>query len=81
MSKLSEAVKAHEIPRPGTTCAIKLLLDKSTPEDRTELLTYLNDRTYSADFLSNALKDIGVDVGGSSIGRHRRGACKCERTL
>lgn len=59
---------------------MKLLLAKSSPEDRAELVTYLADRTYSPDFLSGVLRDIGIHLGGSSIARHRRGACKCERT-
>jgi hypothetical protein len=53
------------------------LLERLPEPEAAALLAALADRQWTEGELYDALADEGHTVGQQTIGRHRRGACRC----
>lgn len=72
---LSDRLAAYEKPLVGGRCTVCSLID-SLPEDEAKALSdALADPAFSNAGLSRVLKEEGYQVGGSTLGRHRRQEC------
>lgn len=58
----------HQLPPPGT-------------DDRGDLIRAYVDGPVEAETVVRRLKAAGVDIGGDSLRRHRRGDCKTRRKV
>ena len=74
MSLLSEAVA--RTGHAGGRCAVGRLMEENK-EIGAELKEALDADDVSAQGLSLALKDRGIDLGRQAIYRHRRRYCRC----
>lgn len=81
MSKLSDALATTRPPHIGGTCGVALLIPQLDPESAKDLLQLIAGDQVTAETLATTLRTLGHDIAGQTIARHRRGACKCERTL
>lgn len=69
-------------PRPvrkGPGCTVGTVL-RSLPEDESAALAVmLSDSAWESETVARTLRDeIGVNVQGQTVARHRRGGCSCE---
>jgi hypothetical protein len=79
MGALAEALTEAAPARRGGTCHVALLLPQLDDEDRAAFLAALGNPSLSPKRLASLMRDHGHDVGDSSIGRHRKGECRCGR--
>lgn len=71
------AEKLQKPKRPtGLPCSVAVLLRNLNNEDRAALYAALDGNQSSSDIYW-ALRDEGHKVGKQTIGRHRRGECRC----
>lgn len=79
MGRLADAVAA--VPRgPGNRCTVGLVRERLEPTDLADLDAALGDDMVQSLAISAGLEVLGLDVSPFTIGRHRRGACRCART-
>lgn len=52
--------------------------DNTASIELANLYLILDDPEWTSEAIAAELKDSGYDIQGSSVARHRRGACKCE---
>jgi len=61
-------------------CKVGRFLDELDNKDQKLMLGYLDDEDFSAESLSNALRErIQSDIGATVIRKHRRGSCPCTK--
>lgn len=75
MSLADEARAANN--RRGAVCSVRLLLQRSTPEDQAELLEALADAEIQSTALARVLRARGIEIGADNLQRHRKGDCRC----
>lgn len=73
---LAEKLNTPTRRQPGTPCSVAELLAKLNNDDRAALHAALDSRQSSSEIYW-ALRDEGHTVGKQTIGRHRRGDCRC----
>ncbi len=78
MSSLAAALAAQKPVAHGTRCGVSALLETLDDIDRQALLNALESDMFSTD-ISRALLTEGYKVGGSTIARHRKRECNCDR--
>lgn len=78
MSSLAAALAAQKPVGKGTRCGVGNVLDQLDDIDRKALLNALESDMFSTD-ISRALYSEGHKVGGSTIARHRKQECNCDR--
>ncbi len=73
------AQHAPTISRPihGLPCSIGRLLTTLNPDDVSTLADCLADDDWTNEMIYQLVTADGHDVGRQSIGRHRRGQCRC----
>lgn len=79
MTLAAKAAGEPPSPHHGLPCSIGVLLGALPTAEADGLRTMLDDRRWSENSLTIALKDEGHAVGRQSIGRHRRKQCRCFR--
>lgn len=65
-------------PERVTTCAVRTILYKLSPDDYVILTDALADQLWSNDALARGLADNGLTISPNSIKRHRAGLCSCK---
>jgi len=61
-------------------CKIGRFLDELEDKDQKLMLGYLDDLDFSAESLSNALRErVQSDIGATIIRKHRKGSCACTK--
>lgn len=75
---LAEALAAQDDTPRGPQCTVAILLDDLAPEDATALTDALAS-TLPASAISRAVTATGHRLSQATIGRHRRGDCRCPR--
>jgi hypothetical protein len=68
---------SKQVKKPGTRCAIAVVLDAMEPADAEELSDALVDATWAHAQIHRALKAEGHDLAASTVSRHRKGDCAC----
>jgi hypothetical protein len=63
----------------GGTCEVTLLLRDLSDEEAAAFQAVLDDVRREGTAISRALKRKGIDLPASSINRHRRGGCRCQK--
>jgi hypothetical protein len=63
----------------GTPCSIATALSALPDEEAKALRRMLEDQRWTAGNVYDALTSEGIEVGRQSIGRHRRGDCRCPK--
>lgn len=61
----------------GKPCSVGALLDTLAATDQSELLSWLDDPSVEHESIWRSLRKAGHRVGKQTVGRHRRGECKC----
>jgi hypothetical protein len=76
---VSLAAVAHTIPKPihGLPCSVGRLLTTLDAEDVAWLAASLADDDWTDGMIYQVLTADNWTVGRQSIGRHRRGDCRC----
>ena len=81
---MSLATAVKEGPRTakkGPDCGVGKVfatLMETNTEDLAALYLMLGDARWTAEDISAELREAGWDIKGSTVARHRRGACRCE---
>jgi hypothetical protein len=75
---LLQEIASEAAGHTGPRCSIGKALQALSESDRTDLLTALAGN-YTSIQIANVLQRRKLDVGEGSVGRHRRGACRCPR--
>jgi hypothetical protein len=85
---LSERLQNVSVTAKASVCKIGKILqaDKLTQEDKKYLSTILDVPENDPNRVTNAalarvLREEGFDVSDSSVDRHRRGDCSCQRKI
>lgn len=65
--------------RQGPRCFFERLFDVLAPEDADVLASWLDDPAVTAAAITRALRDEGHETGATTVARHRRGDCRCDR--
>lgn len=76
MSTLAER-KAPPRSRQGLPCSVAELLELLPKTESAALRRMLGDRAWTDNAIYEAVVDEGHTVGRQSVGRHRRGVCRC----
>lgn len=76
---LREAFEQQPSAPGRARCTIAIVLDQLDADDRQTLLELLDDPLIGHTRIVRSLNAIGVDIGDSTIGRHRSGRCRCAR--
>lgn len=63
----------------GGKCLVTLFLNDLSDEEAESFQAVLDDVRREGSAISRALKRKGIDLPASSINRHRRGACRCQK--
>jgi hypothetical protein len=61
-------------------CKVQRVRNSFDAKDQALFDGYLADRSFTAEPMSNALRERGIVLGASVIRRHRRGECICSTT-
>lgn len=64
---------------PSTKCSVLLALNRLAPADKERAEAALAEETLHASAIQRWFKKRDIHLGDSSISRHRRGVCKCQR--
>lgn len=76
---LREVLQGMTAPRLGTACTVGTLLKGLPPGEAAECRKALEDKTIPSSMLTNAINTAyDAKLGKASVGRHRRGDCKCD---
>lgn len=79
MTSLAEAISRHR-PEHGLPCGVAAVLAVLNKKDRDELASALSDPSIQHTTLARAIKDAyGAEVTQNTMGKHRRGDCRCSR--
>jgi len=62
----------------GQRCGIRLILDQLDDADAATVTEWFRQPSISGAHIGRALTHAGHRVSTDSIGRHRRGECRCE---
>jgi hypothetical protein len=68
-------------PQRESSCIVRSILYKLSPEDYQILTDALADSSWSAQALATGLRENGIIVAPNSIIRHRKGGCSCDGKL
>lgn len=68
-------IKSYKVSHPQ--CSMQNVLKTLSKEDLKDLTEALDDSSIPGTFIERALKARGVEIGSSTISRHRRKACSC----
>lgn len=63
----------------GSPCSVGSLLERLGASEATVLRDWLGSNDWSARAIFEAVTTEGHTIGLQSIGRHRRGECRCGR--
>lgn len=63
---------------PGPRCGVAVLLASLDEIDQGDLSEALLDRSVKSTAIVKALRSRGIQIGDSTVARHRRGMCACE---
>ena len=78
---LSDRVKTPPTRSTGLPCSVRVLLDTLKGTELDALVAMLGTPEkrdgWSSEAIYDALTAEGYKVGRQSVGRHRRGRCKC----
>ena len=77
-SSLAVALAAQQPRGKGTKCGVAVVLESLDAADAEALTGALNSDMFSTD-ISRALVSEGHKVAGSTIARHRKQECNCDR--
>jgi hypothetical protein len=61
-------------------CKVQRIRNSFDSKDQALFDGYLADFSFTAEPMSNALRERGITLGASVIRRHRRGDCICSTT-
>lgn len=73
--KFAEALQ-QETHTQGPPCSVATVLDQLDAEDRAALLAALDNGT-PLTAIARALNAVGYRITAHTIGRHRKGDCRC----
>ncbi len=77
-TNIDDLLKANTRRTPGSTCTIGVALAAMDPATRAKIEVAIDDRARFANTgLAAVLRELGHDVGTSSMERHRAKGCKC----
>ena len=62
-----------------TKCTVFAIRQQLSDDDDATLRTMLDNQTITSVRISQALRLIGYRISATTVGRHRRGECRCER--
>lgn len=65
------------VPR-RTVCTVSAILESLDDQRAAKLRAYLGSPV-SSSAIAASLRRAGITVGAGTIGRHRRGECRCSR--
>lgn len=69
----------HKNARGGRWCSVGEAYQDWDDEDRRWFDEQIQDETQSTKHLAQHLSKYGLQVSDTTLGRHRRGECRCER--
>lgn len=73
LERLNEEVKIH----PGVDCTVGEALRTMPPDEAAAVQQALDDPSIKSAPIMRSLRAMGYGVGGSAVGKHRRGDCAC----
>lgn len=77
----ADEVRASSGRGPGTTCTVAMMLAEiDDAELRAEITAVIGSPAYTSSAIARALKARGFAIAETTMGRHRREACRCSRT-
>lgn len=79
--ELSLAAAFDELPPDyqATKCTVLRIMRQLSDDDLATLQAMLDDDTITSVKIALALKMVGHSVSPTTVGRHRRRECRCER--
>lgn len=77
--KLAQVLQGMQAPRIGSRCSVGALLEQIDKGEAQECRQTLADHAIPTSMLTDAINTAyGSKLGKASVGRHRRGDCKCD---
>ncbi len=76
LAKALESLPVHDL---GPQCTVTKTLKALPPKDAEALHAAINGGKWRMTDLSRVLANEGIHLSGTTLARHRRGACKCAR--
>ncbi len=76
---LAEAFKETPVKDMGPACSVAALMKSLPTSDAEALRAAIADDRWRGTDISRVLADEGIHLSGTTLARHRRGACKCAR--
>jgi hypothetical protein len=73
---LLDEISAENVSR-YPECTVGLILRGLPDDEADELRIALDAPQYKSEAIARALVSRGFDIGGTTIGRHRKRVCKC----
>lgn len=78
MSRLLEDI-LKETQTTQSPCRIREITESLPEEDRAAFIGAINNESINSPAIERALKKNGYSIGSSTIRRHRRGECSCDK--
>lgn len=75
---LTDLIKAEQTI-PGPPCKVQVIAEQMSKEDAKEFREALADPAFQSSAITRALKKLGYEIGSTSIQRHRKHDCNCEK--
>ncbi len=72
-----ERAQAAKANKGGPRCTIGVLIERAEPDYAESLQAALADPYIGPSVIETVLHEDGHDISAGTIGRHRRGQCKC----
>lgn len=76
LAEIGASVPSSHLP---VRCLVEKVLRVLPPDDAATLVAWIADTDRTGTWITAVMREAGHNLPAASIGRHRRGVCRCER--